>query len=175
VFLKRYDFVIGPPGGLRTLLQWLRRTRFERSPTLRSPERPVNAWSPFVTVILPCTAREFRGQKVNKLGREPKASTKSDQHFTEILSRPIRQVLRRIGSQVRACSLVRPVTSPEQYSTWLGTPRVTPNATVPCSTWLLMLPRAHSTRAAHLSAPGSESRSLVPVCTCGIRRFLLTC
>ena len=83
--------------------------------------------------------------KVKKPVREPKASTKGDQHFSDILSRPIRQVLRWIGSQVRACSLIRPVTSREQFTPWLGTPRVTPNATVPCSTWLLMLPRAHST------------------------------
>ena len=83
--------------------------------------------------------------KVKKLVREPKAPAKGDQHFIDILSRPIRQVPRWIGSQVRACSLVRPVTSREQYSTWLGTPRVTQNATVPCSAWLLMLPRAHST------------------------------
>ena len=86
-----------------------------------------------------------RTRKVKKLVREPNASTRGDQHFIDILSRPIRQVPRWIGSQVRACSLVRPVTSREQYSTWLGTPRVTQNATVPCSTWLLMLPRAHST------------------------------
>jgi hypothetical protein len=33
-------------------------------------------------------------------------------------------VLRWIGGQVRACSLVRPVTSREQHTTWLGTPRV---------------------------------------------------
>jgi hypothetical protein len=81
VFLKRYDFVTGPPGGRRTLLQWLRRTRFERSPTLHSLERPVNAWSPFVSVILPCTKREFRGLSFAKTrywclaGKPPKESS----------------------------------------------------------------------------------------------------
>ena len=62
--------------------------------------------------------------KVIKLVREPKAPTKGDQHFSDILSRPIRQVLRWIGSQVRAYSLVRPLTSREQFTTWLRTPRV---------------------------------------------------
>jgi hypothetical protein len=76
VFVKRYDFVIGPPGGRRTLLQWLRRTRFERSPTLRSPERPVNAWSPFVSVILPYTTRESRGLSRGILARS--SPTKCD-------------------------------------------------------------------------------------------------
>ena len=84
-------------------------------------------------------------RKVKKLVREPNASTRGDQHSIDILSRPIRQVPRWIGSQVRACSLVRPVTSREQYSTWLGTPGITQIAAIPCSAWLLMLPRAHST------------------------------
>jgi hypothetical protein len=35
-----------------------------------------------------------RTRKVKKLVREPKAPAKGGQHFTDILSRPIRQVLR---------------------------------------------------------------------------------